>query len=75
MCFTLLWEFRTVDQTCNYKEAHASPAMESLDFFSLAFCSVYFLIGSYVEGRVLNIVLFSEVFTSMVYVTLCFHAL
>lgn len=78
VCFTLLWESRTVGQTCKYKEAASSnscsPAMESSDSLSLTDFLFFVLLDRELCGKVVNIGLFSELFTS-IDVSLCFHVL
>lgn len=78
-CFTLLWESRTVNQTCSCKEvtssSSCSPAMESLDSLSLTDFLFCVLLDRERCGKVLSIGLFSEAFTNMVCVSLCFRVL
>lgn len=79
MRFTLLWESRTVNQTCSCKEvtssSSCSPAMESLGSLSPTDFLFCVLLDRELCGKVLSIGLFAEVFTSMVCVSLCFHVL
>lgn len=79
VCFTLLWESRTVDQTYKYKEVASSnscsPAMDSSDSLSLTDFLFSVLLDRELCGKVVNVGLFPEVFTSIVFVSLCFHVL